>query len=258
MALLAVSGSACGPVFNGETSAFQLMSRSVGDSFEISVHSPVGYPAPGKRYPVAYVLDGSVHSGPAAAIAEEEGIELIVIGVGYDDGLSRDRRNRDYTPTRDPAYPTSGGAAAFYSFLRDELVPRIDRDYPTDPGRRALMGHSLGGLAGLYIAFNQDRAAPLFPTIVSSSPSLWWDAGVFFDYEEELARQGTDLDLRLRASAGGFEYALINALLGEMVRRLRARSYPSLRLEHHEAGDEIHGTAWPPACREGLRFAFGQ
>ena len=258
LSALAVSACHGDPVFHGETTAFQLLSKSVGDSFEISVHTPVGYPVAGTRYPVAYVLDGSVHSGPVAAITEDEGIEAIVIGVGYDDGRSPQRRNRDYTPTRDPAYPTSGGAAAFFAFVRDELVPRVDGDYPTEPGKRALLGHSFGGIASLYVAFTQDRAAPLFPTVIASSPSLWWDDGVFFDYEQQLANQGTDLGLRLYVSAGGFEYALINALAGEMVRRLRSRSYPGLQIRHEQADDEVHGTAWRPGFREGVRFAFGR
>jgi hypothetical protein len=249
---------ACDPVFTGETSAFLLESKSVGDTFLISVHTPAGYAGSSGRYPVAYVLDGTVHSGPAAAIAEDEGLEVVVVGIGYEDGVSSPRRRRDYTPTRDPDFPTSGGAGAFMRFVRDELVPRIDGDLRTRPGERALLGHSLGGIAALHFAFNQDPAAPLFPTIVSASPSLWWDDGVFFDYEAELATRTSDLDLRLMALAGGLEYALINALLRELIRRLSSRGYAGLELEHRELDDEIHTTAWRPAYREGLRFAFGR
>jgi predicted alpha/beta superfamily hydrolase len=249
---------ACDPVFTGETSAFLLESRTIGDTFLISVHTPAGYSGNRERYPVAYVLDGTVHSGPAAAIAEDEGVEVVVVGVGYQDGVSTARRRRDYTPTPDPAFPTSGGAGPFLSFIRDELVPRIDHDLRTRPGERALLGHSLGGIAALYFAFNQDPATPLFPTIVSASPSVWWDDGVFFDYEAELSRRTSDLELRLMATAGGLEYAVINALLRELVRRLASRGYSGLTLEHREHDDETHTLSWQPAYREGLRFAFGR
>lgn len=255
--VLALLLCACDPTFTGETSAFPLWSDEVGDTFLISVHTPPGYAGSAASYPVAYVLDGTVHSGPVAALAEDEGLEILVVGIGYADGVSRERRRRDYTPTPDPAYPASGGAGPFLRFVQDQLVPRIDHDLRTRPGERALLGHSLGGLAVLHCAFNQDPAAPLFPTLVSASPSVWWDGGVIFDHEAELAARTSDLRLRLLATAGGLEYAYINALLRELVRRLASRGYPGLQLEHRELDDEVHGTAWQPAYRQGLRFAFG-
>jgi len=48
-----------------------------------------------------------------------------------------------------------GGAKEFLEFIRQELIPFIDNNYPTLKGDSAVNGHSIGGLFGLYVLFNK-------------------------------------------------------------------------------------------------------
>lgn len=47
-----------------------------------------------------------------------------------------------------PADPTS----QYETFFTEELVPKIDQDYPTDPERRFATGFSMGGHGAFYLA----------------------------------------------------------------------------------------------------------
>jgi len=115
---------------------------------------------------------------------------MIIVGVNNTD------RARDMTPTKPatafgdmPWRGGVGGADKFLSFIADELLPTIDRNYRTRP-YRVLVGHSLGGLFAVYALINRPE---VFKGYVVISPSLWWDDQVlvkaaqpFFAAHEDL------------------------------------------------------------------------
>jgi predicted alpha/beta superfamily hydrolase len=100
--------------------------------------------------------------------------QMIVVGLLHPD------RRKDLTPTHvttDPPFwaaganKTTGGGEPFIAFLEQELLPYIDRHYPTEP-RKLLIGHSLGGLAVMQIFVHHTR---LFDSYICLDPSMWWD-----------------------------------------------------------------------------------
>ncbi|MGH2622251.1 MAG: alpha/beta hydrolase [Sphingobacterium sp.] len=106
--------------------------------------------------------------------------EPIIIGIGYGNAYLMDSlRIRDYTYPKalaQDSFPTSGGANSFYSFLKNELIPTIDRNYRTDKFSRTLMGHSFGGYFTLYVLLQDletmEADRPLFSNFISASPSI--------------------------------------------------------------------------------------
>ncbi len=132
-----------------------LYSRSVADSFTVSISLPTGYKATQhKKYPVVFLLDGNLYFDIMATTLRkytEVGLspDVILVGIGYKDFSTMDSlRTRDDTyPVAIPEYEmsTSGGAPEFLSFIARELVPYIEKHYHTDSSKRVLMGHSLGG-----------------------------------------------------------------------------------------------------------------
>jgi predicted alpha/beta superfamily hydrolase len=97
-------------------------------------------------------------------------------------GVPNTQRRRDLTgPTRvstDSAIaPRVGGSAAFRRFLRDELVPAVERRYRTT-AERAIVGESL---AGLFVVETLLADPTLFTHYVALDPSLWWDRGALVD-----------------------------------------------------------------------------
>jgi predicted alpha/beta superfamily hydrolase len=73
--------------------------------------------------------------------------------------------------------PVVGGSAAFRKFLRDELIPEIERRYRTTR-ERAIVGESLAGLFVVETFLNEPS---LFTHYAALDPSLWWNNGALVE-----------------------------------------------------------------------------
>ncbi|RYY97823.1 MAG: alpha/beta hydrolase [Chitinophagaceae bacterium] len=165
-----------------------IQSGILGEKRKILVHVPQGSPGglfSQQRYPVVYLLDGDAHFNSVVGMIQQLSQvngnnlfpEMIVVGI------SNTARTRDLTPTRtgdDPLLKnmpstvkpaSSGGGAAFLSFIEKELMPYIDAKYPTQP-YKMLIGHSFGGLTVMNTVINHTR---LFNSYIAVDPSMWWD-----------------------------------------------------------------------------------
>jgi hypothetical protein len=96
--------------------------------------------------------------------------EAILVGIANVD------RKRDFTDISTSAsdkkeLPTSGGSAAFISFIDNEVIPLIEKSYRTNDSS-TLIGQSLGGLLSTEILY---RHSDMFDNYLIVSPSLWWD-----------------------------------------------------------------------------------
>lgn len=168
---------------------FSLSSQHTGSTYPIAVGLPDGYDE-ARSYPVVYATDGGskVHTllETARTLNRYSGLApAIIVGIG---NASADSRATDFTPSPRADLPAlaaiaadpvaTGGAPAFYRFVRDELIPRIENDYAADPDQRILFGHSYGGLFGLHALQQPDTP---FAGFLISSPSVWWNDRELFD-----------------------------------------------------------------------------
>ncbi|HUP57231.1 MAG TPA: alpha/beta hydrolase-fold protein [Bdellovibrionota bacterium] len=84
------------------------------------------------------------------------------------------------------------GSPALYSFVADELMPRIERELGGVRGRRLLMGRSMGGFNAIQLLSRRqrdfERAALLCPAILTVSS--YSPAQETFDY---MKRTGADV-----------------------------------------------------------------
>jgi predicted alpha/beta superfamily hydrolase len=69
--------------------------------------------------------------------------------------------------------PHVGGSAKFRAFIREELMPDVERRYHAR-GPTAIIGESLAGLFVVETFLNEPR---MFHTYIALSPSLWWNKG---------------------------------------------------------------------------------
>ena len=105
---------------------------------------------------------------------------MIVVGIGNVLGV----RTHDLTPTHsiiDPygkidtsaglSLQISGGGAKFLQFIKDELMPYIEKKYKPAP-YKIFSGHSFGGLMTFYCL---TKHPDMFNAYISVSPALWWD-----------------------------------------------------------------------------------
>ncbi len=142
----------------------------VPESAKIATNHP-------KTYPVVYILDGRVHFLSICAVlnqlAPDTVPEMIVVGIE-----NSENRTRDLTPTKvkeargsSDWVQDSGGGEKFTDFIAKELIPYIDKKYPTT-SHKTLIGHSFAGLLVVNTVLNHPE---LFANYIAIDPSLWWD-----------------------------------------------------------------------------------
>lgn len=249
--LLALGLSACSP-FAGPTTppeSITVRSDAIGDTFAVDVYVP----AVAGPWELVVVLDGATAGAPLAGHVEREGLPLLVVAVGYDEGVTAERRLRDLTFVAEPGLDTpTGGGEAFLSLLLDQVLPQVAAAHDVDPARRWLLGHSLGGLFALHVAFTQDPGDPWFEAVVAASPALFRGSGHVLDDEASAPTGGTTR--WIATSYGELEGAPIAAYTGLLAERLAAREDPGLRVRHMLLDDRLHDDTWWPTYTRNLRW----
>jgi predicted alpha/beta superfamily hydrolase len=239
-----------------------LASAHNGVGYKIYVGLPNGYEEGSRRYGVVYTLDAdysfAIARNVVEHLADRNHLEpLIVVSVAYD-GPPRYRlnRTRDYTPTHSLESPYgkemqkhSGGGVKFRQFLVDELVPFIDREYRTDATKRALVGHSYGGLFTTWVMLT--TGTETFNRYVIVSPSYWYDDEMIFDVVKTAKPAG-----RVYMSAGALENPVMGRDVKRLAKILRGPARAGLALRDEVLDNETHNSIFPSAFSRGLRFVF--
>ena len=162
--------------------------------YRIRVAVPQGQP-PAAGFPVAYLLDGN------AALMETDAALLqrlaasarppVIAYIAHDNDLriDGDARALDYTPRRPGGEDAqrdvqgqrrNGGADAFLDLIQHDIATKVEALAPIDRGRRALWGHSYGGVFVLHALFTRPDA---FSVYAAADPSLWWGDGYLLGEE---------------------------------------------------------------------------
>lgn len=183
------------PALSGDY--FTIESSVVGRPFHIYVSLPEDYDATaGTEYPIVYILDGDslfpiLATNHMFLNYDEDLPKAIVVGIAYGSfDPETNMRGFDFSAPAADATNDQGGAPAFLSFLRSELLPEVERRYRANPARRVLFGQSRGGYLVLYSAFADPD---LFWGRIASNASF--DPGRQLFYSRAAAASRTDLGL---------------------------------------------------------------
>jgi predicted alpha/beta superfamily hydrolase len=112
----------------------------------IKVLLPETYkPGSAEKYEVIYLTDGEWAMDLFSYIykfAKSENYvpPAIIVAVPNSYIDKANQRDRDFLPVHVPVPAISGGAGNFLSFFKNELIPYIDKTYPTN-GTNSLYGH---------------------------------------------------------------------------------------------------------------------
>jgi hypothetical protein len=230
------------------------VSTAMGETRRLNVYVPPQYATqPDRRFPVLYMPDGGVAEDfPHVANTLDAGIRAGEIVPMLLVGIENTQRRRDMTPPTTieddrKVWPVVGESARFRAFLRDELMPEIDRRYRTND-QTAIIGESL---AGLFIVETFFEAPGLFDTAIALSPSLWWNAHALVDAAPARLRGRPKLPERLYLSAADetdivpHVAALADALTTYAPATLQWTHEPRPDLRH----DNIYRSAAPGVLR---------
>ncbi|KAH8680332.1 Alpha/Beta hydrolase protein [Ilyonectria robusta] len=171
---------------------------------------------PHKEEPVntIYVVDGNAYFFTAVDVTRRTEFthqeRTVVVGIGYPNKtcVYDHRRGPDLTPpTADGKYDIPldafgqpqdhlqfGEASIFLDTIENTIMPHVqDTLFPKAPlntGRKALFGHSYGGIFALNTLYTKPE---LFNTIIAGSPVVWWNYSSIIKEQEKafLARKDT-------------------------------------------------------------------
>lgn len=219
-----------------------------GEAYDVAVAVPAG-PAPAEGFALLVVTDAALHfdavAGAAAALARRPAKTdvgpTVVVGIASGASWSHDpaRRERDLLPD-------GAGAAALHRLLQTRLLPDVATLAPIDPRRRALFGHSFGGLFALDALA---RAPDGFSACVAVSPSVWRAPGLPARVADAVA--GGDARILI---AWGAREPQAEADLPAAVAALTARGAP---VAHAAIASEDHGAIPFAVLPMALRFVHG-
>jgi predicted alpha/beta superfamily hydrolase len=205
---------------------------------------------PTDKFDVLYVLDGDWNTKIMSQVQqflEDEGAmpPIIIVGV-----LNTDR-NRDFLPTNVPDTKTSGGAAQFLGFLKNELIPYVNKTYPSN-GVNTLFGHSFGGVLVTYALLNEPL---LFKSYIAADPSYWWDKGVMRGQVKDKLPGLANLNTTFYIS-GREGFGMTDMGITAMDTVLKGITKAGLTWKITGYPDETHGSVRLKSMYDGLKFSY--
>lgn len=243
----------------GDTRHHEFQSEILDRALHLYVRTPEGAPRdPARRYPTVYLLDGGVTFPLLSSYYHylrigEQLPELLLVGISYgsDTFEGGNYRASDFTA---PAAERDwwGKAPVFQDMLADELMPMIEARYASDPERRVVLGHSLGGQFVLYSALTRPQ---LFWGHIASNPALHRNLDFFLGWKggAEMPREAT----RLLVAEGELDDERFRVPAMEWIDYWSApgRERPFV-LEVRMLPGQTHLSAAPESFRQGLQWLF--
>ncbi|WLH14993.1 alpha/beta hydrolase-fold protein [Pseudomonas hefeiensis] len=228
MLLIGVSFAHAEPVTLDGTEQW-MMKSAQGRDYRIMISLPEGDVPFTGGYPVIYLLDGNAYfpAFHAAKRAQDRLRGSILVAIGYpsDTPLDFVRRAFDLSPPvpQERNNPPQGGQDLFLDFIEQRLMPRVNERFKVDQDQRSLVGHSFGGMFGVYALFTRPA---LFQHVVAVSPSLWW-------LDRYLLAPERAFTERAHAGQVDLTHSSLTLLLGErdMVQEIQDARALQLRLQ---------------------------
>jgi predicted alpha/beta superfamily hydrolase len=247
---------------------YAIASKILKENRFYSIYLPSSYQqSPGKKYIVAYVLDGEKSkflevSGIAQSMHSAFNLklqipELIIVAI------ENTHRTRDFTPTHSlnyldrediAAFKSSGKATDFMHFIEKELMPEVNKSFRTVP-QSMIIGHSMGGLFALHSLLENPK---LFSYYLLIDPAWFWDHNYIGKRGREMLAKKTDLKARIFIGlANNFHEDKRHYQWGEeFYNLLKENKSPGLKVDFKYFEDEKHLTVTIPATYYGLRSIF--
>ena len=254
-----------------------LFSNVLNESREFWVRLPENYnPENNVKYPVVYLLDGfSLKNNLETVYDNYMGHYLphmILVGISNRKNRTRDLTISQVKNRRGSAMNVdTGGAKNFRQFIEKELIPYIDKTFPTT-NYRTLIGHSYAGLFTLNMLINNNH---LFKNYIAIDPSIEWDNQKLLKQAKEKLNtqsyQGKSLYVSLAAEQlhmwnenvtidnimeDTSEFTQFARSIIDFSNFASAQKQNGLNFSWKVYPEDLHGTVPLPSMRDGLIFCF--
>ena len=224
--------------------------------YELYIKLPEGYSKnKDKVYPVIYLTDAVWQIELLSGSTEFQMEDAILVGISWqkdiNEALMKEKgehvsRNRDYSISKSSnpeiqAKYQLGQASNHLTFIRNDVIKTIEKNFRTDPDNRTYFGFSAGGRFGAYILMAQPDT---FKNYILGSPSLWRDIPLLFSLENAALKSKASA-INLFISYGELEKEL-SPHIEEFVTKLKAKKYEGLSsIKHIVIDDSGHSDSFP-------------
>jgi uncharacterized protein len=243
------------------TKDFIMFSKEKDKDYRMWVQLPEGYDTT-KKYAAIYVLDpddkaegGNSNFIYIAKLCQKLSKDyatqnVIVVGIRHGD-----YREMDYTPTKytTTGFSGEGGGEKFANFIKKDLMPRIEKDFKADTSRakKAIIGHSLGGLCGAYIFTKHNEAIGNYLLL---SPSLIYDDEIILQYEQATRASIKTQTQLVYFGVGGTEANMVPPV--DLLYQRIKKSYANSKTELYINPGKGHNSSKDENIRNALEFYF--
>lgn len=234
-----------------------ITSKILNEKRTLWIYTPSNYEGSNEKYPVLYLLDPDQNF---AYVTELERFlsdryripQLIIIGIVNND------RIKDFTPIHslifndktDNSLASTGGGGNFLNFVKDELIPYVDKNYRTQP-YRILSGHSLGGLFAIYC---KEEEPDLFQSEIVISPAIYGGnteiLNRFPDFLKNHPRLSGFMSVSLGDEPGG------KLTIDSLTSQLKRFAPKSFKWQYNSYTNEDHFSVGYISMYNGLRFIY--
>ncbi|MGB8190599.1 MAG: alpha/beta hydrolase-fold protein [Chitinophagaceae bacterium] len=241
----------------------KIQSKILGEERTLYIRTPAKMRV-NETYPVLYIMDGEMFtemaSGQVQYLSDAYRIipSMIVVGIANTD------RTRDLTPTHFNLGPDgkedtsanafgkrSGGGEKFLQFLKQEVMPYVEKQYQAGP-YKTLAGHSLGGLMAVYCMVNHPD---YFNAYIAISPSLQWDREVMLQQVADKLNANSISNKFLFFSDAN-EGTAFHANQLKLDSILKVKNIAGLKYKYIYYPDETHTSEPVKALYDGIRLVY--
>jgi predicted alpha/beta superfamily hydrolase len=233
-----------------------IFSRALNEQRNIKICLPEEYtPGSNVKYDVVYIIDGEVHLDDFLFIYKFARNEkflppLILISLPNTYTREGNMRDRDFLPEKTTDYVKAGGANNFIAFLKNELIPYINKKLQTS-GDNSLFGHSLGGVFTMYVLLKEPG---LFTNYYCSDPAFPWNNRRIITMASETFKNSTELNKTLWIN--GVEETYRNVGIAKIDTVLKAMAPKGLRCKVSIYPNETHMSVRLKGIYDGLKYAY--
>jgi len=251
-----------GPYEMPRTEVVPIQESGTDRQYELYIKLPEDYAEnTDTRHPVIYTTDAEVHMDMLSGTTEFLMPQAILVGISYQKNHMDERANisrfRDYTTieSTDPEIQARfqpGQASNHLSFIRDEVIPYVDRNYRTNPAERTYFGYSLGATFGAYMLLAHPDT---FKNYILGSPAFGTTGLPYIDkFEAETALRQDEMNVNVFVSLGELEADQLEKV-NNFISVLRRRDQSSMTLAGLEVIENSnHSTAFPETVIRGVRW----
>ena len=215
---------------NAQQTKEEIVSTKTGDTYELIIRKPKIFDT-AKFYHLVYFTDAAINSGKVILSQPEENIKnCILIGIAHK-GDWDTKRQRDFIPSDAGGYSDKnfGQASKFFFFMKDELLPYINKKFAKQKSK-VFIGHSFGGLLALYMSMRENK---LFDHYYAISPSVWANYYELMKIEKDYAAKNKEYNSSISIYAGSLEF--LNKVLTsskEFYTTAKGRNYKGLSITY--------------------------